>query len=62
MGVGEETSISKDAGNYFFSDVSLSKIQISLFRTNVKYRHIERKEDCPDGRRSQKDDSHTVFR
>ena len=62
MGVGEETSISKDAGNYFFSDVSLSKIQISLFRTNVKYRHIERKENCPDGRRSQKDDSHTVFR
>ena len=26
MGVGEETSISKDAGNYFFSDVALSKI------------------------------------
>ena len=61
MGVGEDSSISKDTGKLFFM-IFMFIFQLFLFRNNVQCGNIERKENCPDGRRSQKDDSHTVFR
>ena len=46
----------------YFSLIFMFKFQLFMFRNNVQCGNIERKENCPDGRRSQKDDSHTVFR
>ena len=42
--------------------MKLKKSKIDFYLNRINCRDFKRKENCPDSRRSQKDDSHTVFR